>query len=178
MEPFAHWGSALLGIAPFVGCTNGIDQRLTQVQRELEKSLHTNIAQGDLSIQRAGDHLTIVITERLLFAVGSHEIKPEGIDVLRRMGTFLKTASLKEIRVAGHGDRATGFDRPGAYSEMVALSKARATQAGRALNENGVHSQNAIIEWYGDIRPIASNETEEGRQTNRRVEILLYAAPA
>jgi outer membrane protein OmpA-like peptidoglycan-associated protein len=46
------------------------------------------------------------------------------------------------------------------------------------LNENGMHSQNATIEWYGDIRPIASNETEEGRRTNRRVEILLYATPA
>jgi flagellar motor protein MotB len=61
---------------------------------------------------------------------------------------------------------------------MVALSKARATQVGRVLNENGMHSQNETIEWYGCIRPIASNETEEGRRTNRRVKILLYATPA
>jgi chemotaxis protein MotB len=178
VNPLAHWGSALLGIALFVGCTNSTDQRLTQVQSELEKSLHANIAQGDLSIQRAGDHLTVVITERLLFPVGSDEIKPDGIDLLRRIGAFCKSASLKEIRVAGHGDRAPSPDRPGTYFEMLSLSKARATQAGRVLNENGAHSQNAIIEWYGDIRPIASNETEEGRQMNRRVEILLYAAPA
>lgn len=178
MEPFARWGIALFGVILFVGCINGADQRLTQVQRQLEKSLYTNIAQGDLIIQRAGDHLTIVITERLLFPVGSDEIKPDGIDVLRRMGTFCKSASLKEIRVVGHGDRAPSSDRPGSYLEMLSLSKARATQAGRVLNENGAHSQNAIIEWYGDIRPIASNETEEGRQMNRRVEILLYATPA
>ena len=178
MEQFARWGSALFGVILFVGCTNGTDQRLTQVQRELEKSLHTNIVHGDLSIRRDGDHLTIVITERLLFAVGSHEIKPDGVEVLRRMGTFLKTASLKEIRVAGHGDRAPGFDRPSMYPEMVALSKARATQAGRVLNGSGVDAQHAIIEWFGDIRPIASNETEEGRLTNRRVEVVLYVAPA
>jgi chemotaxis protein MotB len=177
MEPFVRWGSALLGIILFVGCTNGTDQRLTRVQRELEKSLHTNIAHGDLSIRRAGDHLTIVITERVLFAVGSYEIKPGGIDMLRRVGIFLKAASLKEIRVAGHGDRVPGADRPGMYYEMVTLSKARAIQTGQVLNENGMRSQNATIEWYGDIRPIASNETEEGRQTNRRVEILVYAAP-
>lgn len=178
MVPFVRWGSGLFGIILFVGCTNGTDQRLTQVQRGLEKSFHTNIAHGDLSIRRAGDHLTIVITERLLFAAGSYEIKPDGIDMLRRMGIFLEAASLKEIRVAGHGDRVPETDRPGMYSDMVALSKARATQAGRVLNENGMHSQNATIEWYGDIRPIASNETEEGRRTNRRVEILLYATPA
>jgi chemotaxis protein MotB len=178
MEPFVRWGSALFGIILFVGCTNGTDQRLTQVQRGLEKSLHTNITHGDLTIRRSGDHLTIVITERLLFAVGSYEIKPDGIDMLRRMGISLEAASLKEIRVAGHGDRAPDSNLSGTYSEMVALSRARATQAGRVLNENGMHSQNATIEWYGDIRPIASNETEEGRRTNRRVEILLYATPA
>jgi chemotaxis protein MotB len=178
MESFVRLGSVLFGIILFVGCTNGTDQRLTQVQRGLEKSLYTNIAHGDLSIRRSGDYLTIVITERLLFAVGSYEITPDGIDMLRRMGSSLEAASLKEIRVAGHGDRAPGSDRPGTYSEMVALSKARATQAGRVLNESGTHSQNATIEWYGDIRPIASNETEEGRRTNRRVEILLYATPA
>ena len=36
-------------------------------------------------------------------------------------------------------------------------------------------SQSFIVEWYGGIRPIASHETEDGRQLNRRVEIVLYA---
>jgi flagellar motor protein MotB len=37
----------------------------------------------------------------------------------------------------------------------------------------GADSQSFIVEWFGDIRPIASNETEEGRQMNRRVEVML-----
>jgi chemotaxis protein MotB len=42
------------------------------------------------------------------------------------------------------------------------------------LKGDGVDSPSFVIEWYGDIRPIASNETQEGWQMNRRVEIVLY----
>lgn len=46
-----------------------------------------------------------MITERLLFNAGSYEIKPDGIEALKRMGVLFKTASFKEIRVAGHADK-------------------------------------------------------------------------
>jgi len=168
--------SVLIGLVLLLGgCADRIEQRLRQVQKELEQVLRTELLDGDIRMQRASDHLTVVITERLLFDVGSHEIKPDGIEVLRQMGTLFKAAPLKEIRVAGHGDRALASDRSNKYFENLALCKARATQAVRVLKENGLDSQSVILEWYGDIRPIASNETEEGRQMNRRVEILLYA---
>ena len=41
--------------------------------------------------------------------VGSHEVKPDGIDLLKQMGVLFKAASLKEIRVAGHADRVDGL---------------------------------------------------------------------
>jgi flagellar motor protein MotB len=84
-------------------------------------------------------------------------------------------ASFKEIRVAGHADKASAADGSNQYFEKLALSKARATQTVHILRGHGVDSQSFIVEWYGDIRPIASNETEDGRQLNRRVEIVLYA---
>jgi len=43
------------------------------------------------------------------------------------------------------------------------------------LKGDRVDSQSFIVEWYGGIRPIASNETKDGRELNRRVEIVLYA---
>jgi chemotaxis protein MotB len=157
------------------GCTDRIEQRLGQVQKNLEQVLRAKLLDGEIRLQQAGDHLAVVITERLLFDIGSYEIKPDGIEVLRQMGNLFKAAPLKEIRVAGHGDRTSAADHSNKYFEKLALSKARATQAVRVLKENGLDSKSFIIEWYGDIRPIASNETEEGRQMNRRVEILLYA---
>src|SRR6185436_3032275 len=94
---------------------------------------------------------------------------------LRQMGVLFKTASLKEIRVIGHADKASASDGSNQYFKRLALSKARATQTVGVLKGDGVDSQSYIIEWYGDIRPIATNETEEGRQMNRRVEIVLFA---
>jgi chemotaxis protein MotB len=167
--------SVLVSLVLMIGCADQTEQRLRQVQNELERVLRTALRDGDIRMQRASDHLTVVIAERLLFDAGSHEIKPEGIEVLRQMGVLFKTSSLKEIRVVGHADKASASDGPNQYFEKLTLSKARATQTGHALKGAGVDSQSYIVEWYGDIRPIASNETEDGRQLNRRVEIVLYA---
>jgi chemotaxis protein MotB len=167
--------SILMSLALVIGCADRTEQRLRQVQNELEQVLRTALRDGDIRMQRASDHLTVVIAERLLFDAGSHEIKPEGIELLKQMGVLFKTASFKEIRVAGHSDKASASDGSNQYFERLALSKARATQTVRVLKGNGVDAQSFIVEWYGDIRPIASNETEGGRQLNRRVEIVLYA---
>ena len=167
--------SVLIILALVIGCADKTEQQLRQVQKNLEQVFRAKLLDGDIRMQRASDHLTVVITERLLFDAGSHEIKPDGIEVLKQIGVLFKTAPFKEIRVAGHADKASASDGSNQYFERLALSKARATQTVRVLKENGVESQSFIIEWYGDIRPIANNETEEGRKTNRRVEIALYA---
>jgi chemotaxis protein MotB len=167
--------SVLMSLTLVIGCGGRAEQRLSQVQNELEHVFRTGLRDGDITMQRASDHLTVVIAERLLFEAGSSEIKPEGIDVLKQMGILFKTAPFKEIRVAGHADKALDADGSNQYFEKLALSKARAAQTVRVLKGDGVDSQSFIVEWYGDIRPIASNETEDGRQLNRRVEIVLYA---
>ena len=164
----------LMSLVLVAGCADPTEQRLRQVQHELEQVLRTALRDGDISFQRTSDHLTIVIAERLLFDAGSPEITPNGIDVLTRMGIVFNSASFKEIRVAGHADKASVSDPSTQYFEKLALSKARATHTVRAMKAYGANSQSFIVEWFGDIRPIASNETEEGRQMNRRVEIMLY----
>lgn len=167
--------SFLIALALLEGCIDKSEQALRQVQKDLEQVLRTELRSDRVLMQRAGDHLTIILTERLLFDAGSHEITPDGLEVLKQMGVLFKTVSFKEIRVAGHADKAPVSDRANQYFEKLALSKARATHTGHVLKGDRVDSQNFIVEWYGGLRPIASNETEEGRQMNRRVEIVLYA---
>ena len=175
MQTVTFFASVLMSLALVIGCADSAEQRLRQMQNELEQVLRTALRDGDVKMQRTNDHLTVVIAERLLFNAGSHEIKPDAIDVLRQMGVLFRTASLKEIRVVGHADKASATDGSNQYFERLALSKARATQTVGVLKGDGADSQSFIIEWYGDIRPITTNETEEGRQMNRRVEIVLFA---
>ena len=69
--------SVLLSLALVIGCADSTEQRLRQVQNELAQVLRTALRDGDIRMQRASDHLTVVIAERLLFDAGSHELKPE-----------------------------------------------------------------------------------------------------
>ena len=174
MKTVTFLASVLVSLVLMIGCADPSEQRLRQVQNELERVLRTALRDGDIRMQRTSDHLTVVIAERLLFDAGSRELKPDGIEVLKQMGVLFKTASFKEIRVAGHADKTSASDGSNQYFEKLALSKARATQTVGVLKGDGVGSQSYIVEWYGDIRPIASNETADGRQLNRRVEIVLY----
>jgi chemotaxis protein MotB len=174
VKTITFFGSILMSTALLIGCVDRTERSLTQVQSDLERVLGTALLNGNVRMQRSSDHLTVILTERLLFDVGSHEIKPDGLDVLKQMGVLFKTTSFREIRVAGHADTASISDHSNEYFEKLALSKARATQTVHVLKENGADSQSFIIEWYGDIRSIASNETQAGRQMNRRIEIILY----
>ena len=123
--------SVLMSLALVIGCADSAEQRLRQMQNELERVLHTALRDGDVRMQRTNDHLTVVIAERLLFDAGSHEIKPDAIDVLRQMGVLFKTASLKEIRVVGHADKASASDGSNQYFEEVGLIQSPCDSNGR-----------------------------------------------
>ena len=117
MKTVIFLAHVLMSLILVVGCADPTEQRLRQVQHELEQVLQRALRDGDISIQRTSDHLTIVIAERLLFDAGSPEITPNGIDVLTRMGIVFNAASFKEIRVAGHADKAPVSDPSTQYFE-------------------------------------------------------------
>ena len=71
--------SVLIILALVIGCADKTEQQLRQVQKDLEQVFRAKLLDGDIRMQRASDHLTVVITERLLFDAGSHEIKPDGM---------------------------------------------------------------------------------------------------
>ena len=115
--------SVLMSMALVIGCADSAEQRLRLMQNELERVLHTALRDGDIRMQRTSDHLTVVIAERLLFDAGSRDLKPDGIEVLKQMGVLFKTASFKEIRVAGHADKASASDGSNQYFERLAYPK-------------------------------------------------------
>ncbi len=107
-----------------------------------------------------------VAIENLLFETGKAVIEDSSLPELQRIATFIYTYNYK-VRIAGHTDNI------GKPEDNRQLSQARANAVRDKLIEYGCNPQNISAFGYGDTKPVATNETEEGRQLNRRVEITL-----
>lgn len=118
------------------------------------------------------------LMKQLRFESGEATITSEGHQVLDELIAYLKTtAGDRLIRVEGHADNMEiGPSLKSRYQTNWDLSKARAGGVLRYLLEKGgIDSAKLSSVGYGDTKPIAGNATEEGRQKNRRVDIVLYS---
>jgi len=151
-------------------------QRLTQTHAELTKSLEAEIAKGDIKIKQVRDRLTINMVDRVLFDSGQSKVKPAGLQVLKQVSDILKKVTDKQIRIEGHTDNVPiGVKLKDRFPTNWELSTARATSVVRYLiEEGGVDRATLLAVGYADTRPLAGNDTEEGRTANRRIEIALY----
>jgi len=151
-------------------------KRLTRTQEELSKSLQDEIAKGNITIQQVRDRLTINMVDRVLFDSGQAQVKPAGVKVLKQVSDILKTVTDKQIRIEGHTDNVPISSKlQDRYKTNWELSTARATTVVRYLIDQGsVDRQYLSAVGYADTQPLASNDTEEGRSSNRRIEIVLY----
>ena len=151
-------------------------KRLTRTQEELSKSLQDEIAKGNITIQQVRDQLTINMVDRVLFDSGQAQIKPAGLKVLKQVGDVLNRVTDKQIRIEGHTDNVPISTKlQDRFKTNWELSTARATTVVRYLiDQGGVDRQQLSAVGYADTRPIASNDSEKGRSSNRRIEIVLY----
>lgn len=103
----------------------------------------------------------------ILFDVGKSDIKAESTKAITQIIDYLKANPNVKIIVVGHTDNA------GTFSGNVTLSKARAQSIRAYLIEQGkIAADRLLSEGVGQSCPVTSNETEEGRKLNRRVEIV------
>ncbi|MEC4668746.1 MAG: flagellar motor protein MotB [Nitrospirota bacterium] len=150
--------------------------RLTQTRSELMKSLESEIAKGDIQIQQVRDRLRITMVDHALFDSGRAQVKPDGLKVLKRVSDILKNVTDKQIRIEGHTDNVPiGPKIIERFPTNWELSTARAASVVRYLIEKGgVDRVTLSAAGYAYNKPVASNETLEGRAENRRIEIVLY----
>jgi len=151
-------------------------RRLTKTQEELSQSLKDEIAKGNIKIQQVRDRLTINMVDRVLFDSGRAVIKPAGLKVLKQVSDVLNKVEDKLIRIEGHTDNVPISTKlQDKFKTNWELSTARATTVVRYLiDQGGVQPQALSAVGYADTHPIASNDSEEGRSSNRRIEIVLY----
>jgi len=152
---------------------NQIRSMQTALQ-QLSKQFEQQIKQKEIEISTLEDKLNIRLLDKVLFASGSAEITSVGRRVLEGLAAELKKMKGFEIAVAGHTDnKLLGPKLKKIYYDNLGLSVARAAAVSRALEELGVSPDNLSAIGYSMYHPVASNDTLQGRQKNRRVEIML-----
>jgi chemotaxis protein MotB len=137
---------------------------------ELVEALEAELSAGQIEIDNLRGRLQVRALEKILFATGSAQVKPEGRRVLDSVAQAISRLP-GEIRVEGHTDPVPISSER--FPSNWELSVARATSVVRYLIERGVAEQRLSAAGYAYHRPIADNDSAEGRARNRRIEIVL-----
>ncbi|MDS1138993.1 OmpA family protein [Pusillimonas sp. SM2304] len=124
----------------------------------------------DIEIIRKQESVSFRINSEILYTSAKADLSREGLAVLRKLLPVLKDSQYT-ITVEGHTDALP--IRGGQYPSNWELSGARAGRVVRYLAANGVGRTRLRAIGYADTQPLASNDTEQGRASNRRVEIIL-----
>jgi chemotaxis protein MotB len=150
-------------------------RRLRGTYDSLVKDLESEITKGEIKVRQIRDRLSVQMVEKILFDSGKAEIKSEGKAVLEKVGNVLRTVQDKQIRVEGYTDAMPiGAGLRGKFPTNWELSTLRATTVLRFLQDKaGVDGKYLSAVGYGPHRPVAANDTEQGRAENRRIEIVL-----
>jgi len=148
--------------------------RLKGTYDSLVKDLQGEISKGQIKVTQIRDKLSVQLVEKILFDSGKAEIKAEGKEVLSKVGKVLLGVTDKQIRIEGYTDSVPiSAALRQRFPTNWELSTQRATTVLRFLETAGVDGKNLAAVGYGPFRPVASNDTLEGRAENRRIEIAL-----
>jgi len=124
----------------------------------------------ELTVEVRDGKLYVSMSDKLLFPSGSDVVNKRGQEAISMLAAVLTNSDL-EIMVEGHTDPvpiATARNK-----DNWDLSAHRATSVIRIFTDNGIPAQRLIASGRGQFHPVADNETAEGRQMNRRTEIVL-----
>jgi len=129
-----------------------------------------------LVVTQHQDRLVLTLLGQVLFESGEADLTPLGLNIMKQVGEVLASLPEKYIQVEGHTDNNPIYGQlQQRYPTNWELSTARATTVLRYLIEQtGMPREQFSATGYADTRPVQSNETEESRAQNRRVEIVLY----
>jgi chemotaxis protein MotB len=142
---------------------------------DLLQDMKAEIEKGEITITQLRGKLKVNMLDEILFDSGKTTIKPQGLEVLQRVGSILLDVKDKAISIEGHTDDVPiGAELSKKYPTNWELSAVRATTVARYLQEKiGIEPGLLSAIGYGEYQPVVSNESEEGRAKNRRIEIVL-----
>lgn len=146
-----------------------------QLAERLAGQLGKSGLQDMVRMEIEDSRLTLQIQEQILFPSGGADLNLQGSQVLERLAPMFMAPG-QMISVEGHTDNVP--IKTGMFPSNWELSSLRATRVLRFLAERGVPPNRLRAIGYGEMRPLASNDSEQGRSANRRVAIVIDLAVA
>ena len=180
-----NFSSSRPGIWKKIGNTiayysQGIDTATLRVTFKLkEDTLYKRLArtlekEKQVYVTKIRKGIRVRLDESILFETGSAELKPESRELIRRIYQQLDFDRIKQLRVEGHTNNIPIRGKlKEKYPSNWELSTARASSVVRYLIELGAPKDKLVACGYADTKPIAPNDTPEGREINKRVEFII-----
>jgi len=146
-------------------------KRRNQIYEKFVNRLKTMIDGGQLTVSIEQGRIVINLPNNVLFKSGSANLNPEGVEALTQIASVLSQFSDRRFQIEGHTDNKP--IKSAQFPSNWELSTSRALTVVHLLTDIDVVPENISAAGFGEFRPRADNETEEGRQLNRRIEIIM-----
>jgi len=154
-------------------------QNMIQAQKDVMNKLKNSIADAlmnyktdELSVYIKDGNVYVSLEEKLLFKSGSDVVDPKGKEALKTLAKVLNSTKDVTVMIEGHTDNVPIKTK--LFKDNWDLSTARATSILRILTTDyGFDSNRITASGRGQFHPLKTNETAEGRASNRRTEIIL-----
>ena len=146
-------------------------KRRNQIYEKFVNRLKTMIDGGQLTVSIEQGRIVINLPNNVLFKSGSANLNPEGEEALTQIASVLSQFSDRRFQIEGHTDNKP--IKSARFPSNWELSTSRALTVVHLLADMDVVPENISAAGFGEFRPRADNETEEGRQLNRRIEIIM-----
>ncbi len=148
------------------------DAKMNALKTAVSNAL-TNFEGKGLTVEQRDGKVYVSMENKLLFSSGSWAVNSEGKMAVQQLGKVLAQNPDIAVLIEGHTDNVP-YGGTGQLTDNWDLSTKRATSIVQILRENsGIDPSNLTAAGRGEFAPIASNETAEGKATNRRIEVIL-----
>lgn len=144
--------------------------------RKFQAGLETEIDDGLVEVESEGSQIVVRIREKGSFASGTADLEPSVVPIIEHIGALISNLP-GQVNVVGHTD-SVPISTPRFRSNWELASARAVSVLHYLMDATRLPAQRFHVEGYGDTRPVASNDTSEGRALNRRVEVILSSAPS
>lgn len=143
----------------------------------LNQQLSAQLRGDQAEIVEMQDQLKVTLIDSILFDEGGWKLHSKGEQILAKIAPALSKLQGQQVVVQGFTDNTPiGPELRARFPSNLELSSARADDVARYLTLKGVPAGTISAQGFGEQRPVASNDTPQGRAKNRRVEIVIKAA--